>query len=57
MDEKYEREALCPKCHLFDYHYVLERLPRMLDIPPRVVLRCVDDSCKQVFYRSVVNGH
>lgn len=57
MDEKYDRESLCPKCQTFDYHWLLERVAGMLDIPPRVVLRCVDDDCKQVFYRSVVNGN
>lgn len=49
--DKYEREALCPRCKTFDYHLLVERLPKMLDIPPRVVLRCVNDECKQIFYR------
>ena len=42
-------EALCPQCGAFEYHIVLDSLPAVLHIPPRVVLRCVN--CNQLFYR------
>jgi hypothetical protein len=52
MNEKrVEFEALCPQCGAFDYHILLDQLPAMLHIPPRVVLRCIE--CNDLFYRAV----
>jgi hypothetical protein len=55
--KKADFESLCPKCGTLDYHWLREHVPGVFDIPPRDVLQCANDKCKQVFYRRAVNGN
>lgn len=54
MSEKVRYESLCPRCKTLGYHFFIEHVPGVFDIPPRDMLRCAE--CGQVFYRKVVNG-